>query len=551
MAHLFPALWAIAGIFLAVYRIVKRRRILRLRGPPSPSFVFGNTQEIAAAADPAELYDLWATTYGSVYRAHGPMGSDRLVICDPKALAHLLALDTWKYSHPPLALLQIGMLTGPGNLLSTFGESHTKQRKILNPLFAPVALKKYASVMYDVAYKVITAWETQLQTSSADEIIPDVSEWQAFFLLFPSINNLSFDIIGLAAFSTDFRSLDGEQSSVATALTAVGHAKPSPVAAKIFLLSQAFPILFRLPLPRSKLVENLSQAMDGVVDTLINAARSGKLAYEQLGSALGVLLSTKELSDEQMRIHVCIFSSMHDDSPSVVQAKSILLSGFATTASGIKWALVELATHPHAQNRLRKELMAFTTTDPSYEDLTSLALPYLDAVVREALRLHPILSESPRVALEDDLLPLSAPIRTVAGDRIDMVPVRKGTILTVSLYYTNTAKSIWGDDAAEFKPERWLDGDRIPDSAKRYPGYHHTMVFLDGPRTCLGKGFALAEIKACQRLIVLSLFIRKFVFAPRDGPQTQYERAMFLGPHPKVAGEIGGRLPIRVTRVES
>ncbi|KAJ7758643.1 cytochrome P450 [Mycena metata] len=182
--------------------------------------------------------------YGSVYRIRVPLGTDSIVVCDPKALSHLFALDTWKYSHPPLALLQITMLTGPGNLLVSLGESHNRHRKILNPLFAPAALKRYTSVMYDSAYKLSTAWESELQASATNEIMPDISEW---------INNLSFDIIGLAAFSTDFKSLDGEKSAVATALTAVGHAKPSPITSKIFLLAQAFPVLFELPLPRSTL----------------------------------------------------------------------------------------------------------------------------------------------------------------------------------------------------------------------------------------------------------------------------------------------------------
>ncbi|KAJ7434801.1 cytochrome P450 [Mycena galericulata] len=514
MAYLLSAFCVLIAI--AIYWIIRYVRTVRFQGPPSPSFVFGHTKQITESRNPAELYEQWAQTYGSVYQVRGPLGTTRLVICDPRALSHVLALDSWKYSHPPLAQLQITSLTGPGNLLVALGESHNRQRKILNPLFGPAA----PSVMYDSAYKVFTAWESELQASTTSEIIVDISEW---------INNASFDIIGLAAFSTDFKSLDGEKSPVSTALTAVGHARPSPTAAKIFLLSQAYLILFKLPLPRSALVTDLSNAMDAVVDGITDAAESGKTGDDNRGSVLGVLVNAKELSATQIRIH----------------AKSILLAGFATTASSIKWALVELSVHPEKQDRLRAELLSFSTADPSNDDLTSLALPYLDAVVREALRLHPILNESPRVALEDDILPLLNPVRTASGALIDKIPIRKGTVLTTSLYYTNTAKSIWGADAAEFNPERWLDGKDVPVYAKEYPGYHHTMVFSDGPRTCLGKGFALAEMK-----IVLSLLIRKFVFLPRDGKETKYDRAMFLGPHPKVAGEPGGRLPMRVKRVE-
>ncbi|KAJ7186220.1 cytochrome P450 [Mycena pura] len=524
MSHLLNAFYVAAAI--AVYRAIKYWRIVRLQGPPSPSFIFGHTQEISESRSPAELYERWAQQYGSMYEIRGPLGSRRLVICDPRALSHVLALDSWKYSHPPLARLQISSLTGPGNVLVALGEEHSRQRKMLNPLFGPTALRKYASVMYDSAYKVFTSWESELQASATGEIMLDVSEW---------VNNVSFDIIGLAAFSTDFKSLDGETSDVLTALTAVGHAKPSPTAAKILLLSTAYPSLFKLPLPRSKLVAEMSSAMDAVVDKVIDAAKSKsrELETELVGSALSVLLNAEELSPAQIRM----------------QAKSILLAGFTTTSASVKWALVELSMHPKKQERLREELVSFSTADPSYDDLVSLALPYLDAVVRESLRLHPILSESPRVALEDDVIPLANPIRTASGTVIDKVPVRKGTLLTASLYYTNAAPSIWGADAAEFNPERWLDGPGwdvpVPAAAKAYPGYHHTMVFSDGPRACLGKGFALAELK-----IVLAVLIRNFVLSPRDGMDTTYDKAMFLGPHPKVAGEIGGRLPMRVRRVE-
>ncbi|KAJ7864535.1 cytochrome P450 [Mycena leptocephala] len=149
--------------------------------------------------------------------------------------------------------------------------------------------------------------------------------------------------------------------------------------------------------------------------------------------------------------------------------------------------------HVEKQDCLRAELLsAFSSTDPTYEELTSPALPYLEAVVRESLRLHPIIDDASRLALEDDVVPLKNLIRTESGVLVDKIRIRKGMILMVPLYYTNVARSIWDDDAAEFNPERWMNGNGgVPASAREYPGYHHTMSFLDGPRTCLGKGFAL------------------------------------------------------------
>ncbi|KAJ6607569.1 cytochrome P450 [Mycena sp. CBHHK59/15] len=515
MAYLLNFFYVLATI--AAYWLIK---------PPSPSFVFGHTKEIMGSRNPADLYGGWAQTYGSVYQVRGPLGTGRFVVCDPKAIAHVYALDSWKYCHTPLARQQLSSLTGPNSLLIALGEEHSRQRKILNPVFGSAALKTYSSIMYDSAYKVFTAWESELQASTANEIIIDISEWQALHTL--DSPQRRFDVIGLAAFSHDFKSLDGEKSAVATALTALGHSKPSPKVAKILLLSQAYPVLLKLPLPRSALVADLSNAMDAVVDGLTESAKSAKNT-DNSKSALGVLLNEKELSAAQVRVH----------------AKSTLLAGFATTSSASLWALVELSMRPEKQDRLRAELSSFTTTDPSYDDLTK-GLPYLDAIVRETLRLHPVLSESTRVALEDDILPLSKPVRTASGTLIYKLPIRKGAVLTTSILYTNLSKTIWGEDAADFKPERWLnDSEGVPASAKEYPGYHHTMTFLEGPKTCLGKGFAIAEMK-----IVLSLLIRMFVFSSRDGKETKYEKALFLGPHPKVAGEPGGQLPMRVKRVE-
>lgn len=71
----------------------------------------------------------------------------------------------------------------------------------------------------------------------------------------------------------------------------------------------------------------------------------------------------------------------------------------------------------------------------------------------------------------------------------------------------NRSTSFWGPDAKEFKPERWLDDESgVPEKAKEVQGYHHLLTFVDGPRTCLGKGFALAEFKVSFFLLYILLF---------------------------------------------
>ena len=62
----------------------------------------------------------------------------------------------------------------------------------------------------------------------------------------------------------------------------------------------------------------------------------------------------------------------------------------------------------------------------------------------------------------------------------------------------NRSTNIWGPDAKEFRPERWLEEGGIHGNADSIQGYHHLLTFSDGPRICLGRSFALAEFKVCN-----------------------------------------------------
>jgi cytochrome P450 len=141
---------------------------------------------------------------------------------------------------------------------------------------------------------------------------------------------------------------------------------------------------------------------------------------------------------------------------------------------------------PEIQERLRSELAEFPG-DPSVDELMDpTALPYLDALVHEALRLHPAIMETPRKAVKDDVLPLATPVTLPDGTRADRLPIAKGTVVVAPIAAANRMVSVWGPDAHEFKPERWLDGGvRIPAAVKAFPGHRHMLTFLDGPKKCV------------------------------------------------------------------
>ena len=77
------------------------------------------------------------------------------------------------------------------------------------------------------------------------------------------------------------------------------------------------------------------------------------------------------------------------------------------------WALFALTQSPDVQVKLRNELLSVSTDNPTMEELN--ALPYLDAVVRETLRLHAPVSSTARQAMKDDIIPLSIPFTDKKG----------------------------------------------------------------------------------------------------------------------------------------
>ena len=94
-----------AGIaFVAIFTLLRwlrppgrKVRTTQLRGPPSESFLFGVGKRILDADDSGALYEAWAQEYGQVYTAPSTLGTKKIVLCDPKAIAHFYSKETWTY----------------------------------------------------------------------------------------------------------------------------------------------------------------------------------------------------------------------------------------------------------------------------------------------------------------------------------------------------------------------------------------------------------------------------------------------------------------------
>ncbi|AOW00918.1 cytochrome P450 [Yarrowia lipolytica] len=168
------------------------------------------------------------------------------------------------------------------------------------------------------------------------------------------------------------------------------------------------------------------------------------------------------------------------------QVLNILIAGRDTTAATLSWLMFELAQKPHIFHKLRKAVIEdFGTTieNISFESLKQCE--YLRYVLNEVLRLHPVVPINLRVALKDTTLPRGGGPN---GDEPIFVP--KGQKINYAVYWTHRDEQYWGEDAEEFKPERWDTTNHPGPLGKGW----EFLPFNGGPRICLGQQFALTEM---------------------------------------------------------
>jgi len=238
------------------------------------------------------------------------------------------------------------------------------------------------------------------------------------------------------------------------------------------------------------------------------------------------------------------------DDEVISQVRSFMLAGHETTAKALTFGLWEMAKHRDAQEKLRAEIneaMAKVRdrgdTDFTGDDFESM--PYLAAVTKEILRVHPIIIEVMREPIEDDLLPLSKPIVGTSGRVYAQLPVPKGTMVTLSAFGYNMHPDVWGPDAHEFRPERWFEMKEQVESPVGV--YGNLSTFSGGVRSCVGWRFAIMEIQT-----FLVTLVRQFDIAQADH-LPQIRRARPGMEVPMVLGEEhkGTQLPLKISAIRN
>ncbi|KAF7328194.1 hypothetical protein MVEN_02577100 [Mycena venus] len=521
-----------------IWSIFRRFRgfagLQNIPGPPCHSILTGN---MSAFFDPDgwEFQKELEENYGQVVKIYGPLGTPQLFVFDSAALHSILVGDADAYEEPPAYSSLYGLLWGPG-FFSSVGADHHRYRKIAMPAFATGKIRQMIPFFYEVAER------------ARDGLMsPFLADGRKTLDLNNILNRTSLEIIGRAGIGYSFDSMRPEDTSEDRYAVTLKEVLPTVFKMALFIpllpyLTKIGSSAFRRAVVGIIPWKTLHTAKN-IVDDMHNAAlklilsKKAAVAQGQLDTRddskdiMSLLLKGNLTADEDMSL---------SDEELVGQTGMIISAATDTTSSALDRMFHILSLHPEMQERLRTEI----TESPEHMDYEQLgSLPYLDAFVHEILRVYPpVTPVMHRETLKDTILPLSKPLNGVNGEAITSIAVPKGTTVYIAISGANHNRNVWGDDALEFKPERWDHGKASTQNEKICGIYGNMMTFIGGERSCIGFQFSLLEMK-----VILSVFLRRFKFSPaKDGP-VQWKMPGIIA-LPSVDGKV--QLPLMVENMK-
>ncbi|KAF7726669.1 Protein kinase alk2 [Apophysomyces ossiformis] len=187
---------------------------------------------------------------------------------------------------------------------------------------------------------------------------------------------------------------------------------------------------------------------------------------------------------------------------------NFIIAGRDTTAQALSWIFYNLMLHPRIEAKLLDEIGDNICEDMDAPTLYEVikGMKYAHAVFYEGLRLHPSVPDNQKYALHDDILP-------------DGTPVHKGDYIEWSTWSMARSEKVWGADAKEFRPERWItsEGDIRRESQGKFNSFN------GGPRVCLGQNLATLE-----GLVAMTSLLKRYKFSLVPNQEITYQVSLSL-----------------------
>jgi cytochrome P450 len=424
--------------------------------PPGPTFVSPYVLVVPWLYKPFPMLKLYARNYPDAFTLRLPRLDHAAVFYHPDAIKEIFSLGPDE-GHAGEINSILGPLLGQHSLLLLDGAEHIRQRKLLLPPLHGERMASYGERMVRLTEAAIQSW-------------PNAGQ----FPIHSRLQTIALDIVLRVIFGVEDAANMAEMHTRISAILEVGT---NP-----FLL---FP-LFQKDLgpysPWGKFIR-IRDAADVMIYDLIHRRRESK---ERKDDILSLLLDARDedgtpMPDEELRDELV----------------TLLVAGHETTATALSWALRWVLDSPSLVSRLLADLEnegALTNLAP---DRIARA-PLLDAVVRETLRLQPVVPMVGRI--------LKKPAR-IGGYDLDV-----GTPVIASIFLVQRRPDLY-PDPDRFDPDRFL---------RRKFGPNEWLPFGGGIRRCIGMAFAIYEMK----MVLATILARTVLRLPRFGKVREVRRSI-------------------------
>ncbi|KAL5997495.1 hypothetical protein ACLOJK_008425 [Asimina triloba] len=410
------------------------------------------SHRILPRVSPFSLHTI--STYGKTSVTwFGP--NPRVHIMDPELIKEVLSNKFGHYDKPKGPLR--GLLLG--GLVDHEGEKWAKHRRIINPAFHIEKLKGMLPLFMASCCELVSRWEQQVGSNESSEI--DV--W-------PEIQSLTADVISRTAFGSSYE----EGRRIFQLLTELSE-----------LLIQMFQKVYIPGIRYWPTKENLRRReIDGEVKSILRHMidkrekdmKAGESGNDDL---LGLLLESNFNESQQKGNSKSVGMSIEDV---IEECKLFYFAGQETTASLLTWTMITLSMHPSWQERAREEvLQVYGKNTPDFDGLSHLKT--VTMVLYEVLRLYP-----PAISLVR---------RAYKEMQLGGMTIPAGVQLALPVILIHHDCDLWGEDAEEFKPDRFAEG-----VSKATNNQVSFFPFGWGPRICIGQNFAIIEAKLALAMIL-------------------------------------------------
>lgn len=403
--------------------------LVRRSQPPGPRGGILQGSTMTFHRTPLEFMVQNAREYGDIARFHF-FHIPAYQVNHPDDV-RILLVDPDGHFHKGMALEGFRPLVGKGLLLNE-GESHRRQRRMMQPPFHRARIAGYGEQMLTEARQVCARWQ--------DGQAVDISV---------EMNGLTLAVAASTLFGANVS--EAETRDVAEAMRGFAewyHQSTHPMG----------PLLQLLPTRATRRFREGKRRLDAVVARMIEARRTGG----DRGDILSMLVFAR---DEEGNGAAMSNEHIHDE------AVGLLVAGHETTGGTLTWAWWLLAQHPAVAEKLREEVRrAVGDRQPEVSDLPQLK--YAEGVFAETLRLYPSAMALVRQA--------KSPVE-MAGYTIPA-----GAVVMASAWCTHRDPRFWEEPEA-FRPERWT-----PEARAARPRFAY-YPFGGGSRVCLGEAFAWME----------------------------------------------------------